>query len=51
VNIDLSQACCANLMNVQPGYTSVDKLFIKTLLDRALEQNRPLTAGPPRKTR
>ncbi len=51
VNVDLTQGMLRELDERAARLNVSRQAVIKTLLDRALEQNRPLTVGPPRKAR
>lgn len=49
VNVDLTQGMLRELDERAARLNVSRQAIIKTLLDRALEQTRPLAAGPPRK--
>jgi ABC-type microcin C transport system duplicated ATPase subunit YejF len=49
VNVDLTQGMLRELDERAARLNVSRQAIIKTLLDQALEQNRPVTAGPSRK--
>lgn len=49
VNVDLTQGMLRELDERAARLNVSRQAVIKSLLDRALKENRPLTLGPPRK--